>query len=693
MNHQHSIKMDKPTLGVCYYPEHWPKEMWQDDLRRMKEHGIEVVRVFEFAWSVVEPYEGVYDYALFDSFLDLAAEEGVRVIMCTPTATPPAWLTAKHPEVLNADVDGNLMHHGHRRHYNYNSDTYIYYTERIVGRLAARYGQHPAIIGWQIDNEINCEINEFYSDADREAFRRYLRAHFGTLEALNAAIGANFWSQSYSDWSQVDLSRHTLHGLGNPHLSLLEKRFFSKSAIRFVKLQSDILRKHVGDRFVTTNGIFGHLDNFEMVNTALDFITYDSYPNFAYGEEGINSGKKAKGESDLGDRAWSMNLSYARALSPNFGVMEQQSGANGWDFRMLAPMPKPGQMRLWTLQSIAHGADYVSFFRWRTCAYGTEIYWHGINDYSNGDNRRLGELKTIHQDLRKLKGLEGSAYQAKVALAWDYLNEWDGERDLWHGPLDRASRQGIFAAAQRSHTPMDLLWIRSTNTHKTQPEELLKYKVIFYPHASILTKDTAALLKAYVEAGGILILGARTGYKDEYGRCPMQPMPGEAAELCGVKVKDYTLARPEDMAKIVWNGKTYEAPQFHDVLAPERGAEAAASFSGCYYDGECAMTVKKYKKGGRVYYLGSGFSVEMAAALLEETSVISPYKDTIDCPGEVELACRAGKEQEYYFVLNYTDKPQTVAPHQELTEAFSGSQLQGEITLAPYGVRVFVKKK
>ena len=683
MRENKSIKMPKITLGTCYYPEHWDRNLWADDLRRMLAHGIEVVRVFEFAWSIVEPNEGVFEFDLFDRFLDLAAREGMRVIMCTPTPTPPAWLTYGYPEVLNADVDGRLIHHGHRRQYNYNSPKYIGFTERIVSALAKRYGNHPAIIGWQIDNEINCEINEFYSDADRVAFRQYLKDHFGSLEALNDAIGGNFWSQCYTDWEQADLSRHLFTGHGNPHMALLEKRFFSKSAIRYVKLQADILREYVGDRFITTNGLFGHLDNFEMVDTALDFITYDSYPNFAYcKDDGLGI------DTSFGDRAWSMNLSYARALSPNFGVMEQQSGANGWDFRMLSPMPKPGQMRMWTMQSIAHGADYVSYFRWRTCGYGTEIYWHGINDYSNEPNRRLEELRRTHDDLETIKDVAGTVYQADIALVQDYLNEWDGERDQWHGPLDKASRRNIFAAAQKTHTPLDLLWIRHTNTHQTSLCELSRYKLIFYPHATILTKETADLLEAYVKEGGILVMGSRTGYKDVYGRCPMRPMPGFARDLCGVYVKDYTLKRKEDPAKITWDGKVYEAPIFHDILEPIEGGEAIAAFSGCYYDGACAMTEKKYSGGGAAYYLGSGFSEEMAEALIGSAGLKAPYAKMFDCPTEVELSCRIKGESKYFFFINYTGTLQTIQVKTMVHDMFAGKDVQGEVVLPPYDARV-----
>ncbi|MEG2316327.1 MAG: beta-galactosidase, partial [Clostridia bacterium] len=225
-----SIHMENLSLGVCYYPEHWDETLWQDDLRRMKELGIGTVRVFEFAWSLVEPREGEYDFRLFDSFLALAKKEAMRVIFGTPTATPPAWLTHAHPDVLNCNKDGQKMYHGHRRHYNYNSTVFHDYVRSIVTVLADRYGTHPAIIGWQIDNEINCEVDTFYSQADHAAFRTYLRERFGTLEALNDAIGGRFWSQSYSTWDEVTLERHTPHEQGNPHMALLNKAFFSYSA-------------------------------------------------------------------------------------------------------------------------------------------------------------------------------------------------------------------------------------------------------------------------------------------------------------------------------------------------------------------------------------------------------------------------------------------------------------------------------
>ena len=264
------------TVGVCYYPEHWPKTIWRDDLMRMKAAGISTVRVAEFAWAIFEPQEGEFSFEFF-SFLDLCKEIGLSVIFGTPTAAPPAWLTEKYPEALNALKDGTLLRHGARRQYNYNSRVYWSLSARIVEQLAQHYGQHPAIIGWQLDNEFNCETDEFYSDADHQAFRMFVKEKYGTLDALNEAWGTVFWSETYTDWSQVYCPRPVLNDGSNPHLLLDYSRFISESCIRFAGMQADIIRRYKKpEDFITTNGLFTNLDNHRMQNEILDVYTYDS---------------------------------------------------------------------------------------------------------------------------------------------------------------------------------------------------------------------------------------------------------------------------------------------------------------------------------------------------------------------------------------------------------------------------------
>ncbi len=679
-----SLKLDKLTLGVCYYPEHWPQKLWESDLIRMKEHGIEIIRIAEFAWNKFEPQEGVFTYDFFDGFLDLANKHQMKVIFCTPTATPPAWLTHKYPEVLNASQDGTVFRHGLRRHNNYNSERYMDFTKRIVEKIAEHYCPNPAIIGWQIDNELNCETNVFYSEADHSAFRKYMKDKYKTLEALNEAMGTAFWNQTYTSWEELFLPRPTVNGTNNPHIALEEKRFISKSTIAYCKLQADIIRKYAPkDQFITTNGIFGHLDSHEMTNSALDFITFDSYPNFAF-----DTWTDPKKPGNINDRRSSWSLTRTRSISPVFGIMEQQSGAGGWDTRMKQPMPKPGQMRLWAFQSIAHGADFVSFFRWRTCWIGNEIYWHGLNDYSNQPNRRLEELKKIKNDVKLLSPVTGAKYQAKVAFVKDYSNEWDGEQDKWHGPLDEFSDNGWFTAAQLNHVPMDFLYMRNSGTGRTIPEDLNRYELLVYPHATILTEETAALLRAYVEQGGTLIMGARTGYKDEYGRCPMRPMPGFASDICGVEVSDYTHLSPGDDEEFaVWDGEVIPAPVFNDILQARGGAEVLAAFKGNYYDGAPALVANRLGNG-TAYYFGAGFSTETAAAFLRKLGFAETYSSIVELPPQIEIAVRAAEHKEYIFLLNYMPYEMEINVKQPMTDLLSGKTLEGCCKLEKYGVMV-----
>lgn len=682
-----SIKLDKLTLGVCYYPEHWPDNLWEDDLDRMLDHGIEVIRIAEFAWNKFEPEEGVFDFSFFDQFLKLAQKKGMKVIFCTPTATPPAWLTHKYPEVLNAHADGTLLRHGLRRHYNYNSPKYNELTARIVDQIASHYCSHPSIIGWQIDNELNCETDVFYSESDHLAFRIYLKEKFKTLSALNEAMGTTFWNQTYTSWEEIHLTRVTNSNTNNPHMVLEEKRFISHSTIKYCALQADIIRKYMPEhQFITTNGIFGHLDSHEMTNSTLEFITYDSYPNFAY-----DTWSDPKKPGNLNDRKSSWALTRTRSISPHFGIMEQQSGAGGWDKRMKQPSPKPGQMRLWTMQSIAHGADFVSYFRWRTCWIGNEIYWHGINDYSNQPNRRLSELKTIQEDVQKISEIVGADYVAKVALIRDYPNIWDGEQDQWHGPLDEFSDNGWFCAAQLSHTPLDFLYLQN-GAKKTCLEDLQRYDCLIYAHATILTQETANLLKMYVESGGTLIMGARTGYKDEFGRCPMRPMPGFAADICGVNVVDYTHLSPGDEDEFaLWDGEEIDAPVFNDILEAyqhsSQKAQILAVFKGNYYDGAPALVVNPLGKG-KAYYFGAGFSTRTARVFLRNLGFSTPYKHLLELPEEIELSVREKNNQQYMFVLNYMNYATIIDVKKPMLDLITQNIVSGKTELGKYGVMV-----
>jgi beta-galactosidase len=677
------LQGDKITLGVCYYPEHWESGLWKNDLYRMQEAGIKAVRIAEFAWSKFEMTEGVFCFDFFDAFMETASAAEMSVIFGTPTATPPAWLTEQYPEVLNRRMDGVLYRHGNRRHYNYNSPVYRRFTERIVTKLGEHYGKHPAIIGWQIDNEINCQIDEFYSESDTIEFREFLKNHYGTLEALNDAWGTVFWNQTYTDWAQVRLPMTIEDNSANPHHSLDYIRFVSESARSYVKLQSDILRSYIkpGD-FITTNGIFSNLDNHTMNRESLDFFTYDSYPNFAHS---LDNKQLDSPVFDLKDRAWSRRLAETRSVSPKFGIMEQQSGANGWNSRMETPSPRPGQMTLWTMQSIAHGADYVSYFRWRTCTMGTEIYWHGILDYSNRDNMRYAEVKDIHKKIEALAPVAGAEYKAAFAVLRDYDNIWDARIDVWHKRIESESEAGIFEASVLTHTPMDYVYF----TPDLRVEDLAKYPLLIYPHGIILSPERVELLESYVEQGGTLLLGCRTGYKDIHGKCPMHKLPGLLQKLSGADVVEHTFVAPDEgKVTVNWDGTVFEAPVFNDILEALGSAKIVGTYTNSYYAGKGALVSNSFGRG-TVYYFGGTFNRETAAIFLTKLKFANPYGDNIEAPSDCEIAVRGKGDKQYLFVLNYSREARTVTLKKLMTDLYSGKTLTGAVEMPPYGTAVY----
>ncbi|MFD0695947.1 beta-galactosidase [Paenibacillus sp. GCM10027628] len=680
-----TIPGEKFDLGVCYYPEQWPEHMWADDYRRMQELGFTIVRMGEFAWNFFEPEEGVFAFDLFDRAIDLAHEHGLKVILGTPTATPPAWMTHQYPEILNVTLEGVQYEHGLRRHYNYSSPVYREYCAKITEAMAVHYANHPGVVGWQIDNELNCEVNVFYSKADHAAFRTWVREKYGSLDALNQAWGTVFWNQSYSDWEQVHLPRPAPTKSANPHQALDEKRFISDNVISFARLQVAILRKLAPTQWITTNGMFGHLDSHALTDELLDFFSFDSYPNFS------TIRNDADREHPLMDRNYSNQLAKVRSVSPTFCIMEQQSGPGGWVNLFGQSAPKPGQMRLWTYQSVAHGADMVLFFRWRTATFGTEIYWHGINDYHNRPNRRVAEAEKISRELGQIgEVIAGSRYEAEVAILHDYDNEWDGELDQFHGPLTKESEYSWGKSLQLGHIPYDYLYVQN----KTKLEDLVRYKVLIYPHPAIMSEETSELLKQYVAGGGKLLFGARTGYKDKRGHCRMTPFPGLVAELCGITVEDFTLiVNEESTPNMRWidGGDEASTPAhlFNDILLPENGdVQTLALFDGDYYAGKPALTRNPYG-AGVAYYYGAAFSRDVADALTRRLGLEPATLGWAVLPPEVEVAIRVKQNRRFAFILNYSNKSVRANLLHDMEDMLEGTRLSaGDLDIAPYGVKV-----
>ncbi len=571
--------------------------------------------------------------------------------MGTPTATPPAWLSKKYPEILNATIEGNQYYHGMRQHHNMSSEVYLEKTDHLVQAMAEHYKGRSGIIGWQIDNEVNCEIASYYAESDRSAFRTYMQKKYQTIEAFNQAMGADFWNQTYSDWEEIDLPRLTPQNSPNPHLALEEKRFISELSVGYIARQAYIIRKNLKEeQFITTNGLFPNVD-------------YHS-------------------------------LAKARSISPIFGIMEQQVGGGGWNTRLMQPAPKPGQMRLWAMQSVAHGADYISFFRFRTSDVGTEIYWTGLFDPDDRENRRVRELKRIREDFQKIEITAGSFHSCKVGILLDYDNEWDSESDVFLKPLRNISTDAWFRALQKRHIPFDFIDLRD----QMNQDVLKTYEVLIYPHASILTENRISGLTDYVKEGGKLVLGARTGIKNLNGHMLRQTAPGPARGLVGGYVEDVTLLGPADLKEtILWkpqnNGmnlhdrqrKQTGALHLNEVLHAET-AEVLATYVENYYQDAPAL-LHNTIDAGEVYYFGAAFEEDTVQALLDQMELKGEL-DFLELPAEVEVTVREKNEARYYFILNYKQEEKILVIKKKARDLLTKQEHIGEVVLEGYGVMV-----
>ena len=334
-------------LGCCYYPEHWDEANMESDIARIKDLGFNTVRMGEFSWSMYEKEEGKYDFSLLRKAVQLAEEAGLAVILGTPTAAPPKWLTDRYPEVLCKNASGTTMQHGSRQHHNHTSEVYLKYCAAITEAMVKTFSSCKNVIGWQIDNELNCHRNESYSETDHAAFRKWLENKYSTIDNLNKAWGTKFWSLDFHDFSQIQCQGPTTTHR-NPSLMTDYYLFLSDTVVNYASVQTKIIRKYMPDAFITHNGWFGNIDYKKLTDECLDLLAFDSYPAF-HEKNGIALGRNAE-----------YRLACTRGCSEKFLILEQQSGPGG-QLSYLLPMPLPGQIRLWTYQSIAHGAVGVLY--------------------------------------------------------------------------------------------------------------------------------------------------------------------------------------------------------------------------------------------------------------------------------------------------------------------------------------------
>lgn len=642
-------------LGVDYYPEHWPDSRWETDAQMMRDAGLQIVRIAEFAWAALEPAEGEFDWQWLDRAVETLAGAGLDVILCTPTAAPPAWLSRNYPNTLPVDEYGRRREFGSRRHYCANSPKYREHTRRTVEVMAERYGRQPNIVGWQIDNEWGChDTARCYCDDCAGAFRVWLKQRYGSLETLNDAWGTIFWSQTYTDWSQIEPPNLTV-AEANPSHVLDYYRFSSDSWVDYQQLQIDILRDRIDpEQFITHNfmGLFPDLDQYKL-GEPLDFVTWDNYPT-GHGERwrdvlylpGAEPGDDLA--YDVGDPAitgLAHDLTRAVKDAP-FWVMEQQCGHINW--ASYNPAPRPGGVRLWTWEDVAHGADGVVYFRWRAVLYAQEQFHSGLLRHDGEPAIGLNDVRQMREEQAVMAALQGTPVLAEVAILHGYDDLWALELQPHNQDFDYMRHTfTYYRALQRAGIPVDLA---------PPTRDLSRYKLVIAPTLFLVDEEIADNLRGYVENGGRLLLSVRSGFKTMSNRVMDAPLPGLLADLAGATIEawhslppgvTYSLAMTDNLEN------AFPIRTWAEALAPD-SAEVVASFITGALDGEPAITLN-HVGDGEVVYLGAWAGDDLADAVLEWLLPRAGVAPLATVPAGVKVMRRANDDAEFVFLMNFTD--------------------------------------
>ncbi len=608
--------MGKFLIGCCYYPEHWDDCELQEDILKIKNLGFNTVRMGEFSWSMYEKEEGKYDFSFLKKAVDSLKEQGIDVILGTPTAAPPKWLIDKHPEVLCESPDGVVLHHGSRQHHNHTSSVYLDYCAKITEAMVLAFKDCENVIGWQLDNEFNCHRNECYSEADDIAFRKWLENKYGTIEKLNAAWGNRFWSLEFNDFSQIQCQRKTTTHR-NPALLTDYYLFLSDTIVNYATVQTKIIRKYMPEAFITHNGYFDNIDYKKLTENCLDFLSFDSYPAFL---EGRN-----KGDSRLA----AYRLESTRGCSEKMMIMEQQSGPGG-QLSYLQATPLPSQIRLWTYQSIAHGAVGVLYFRYRTALYGAEQLWHGIYDHDKEENYRSREIRKISEELSRVGDIFLNQRQHNdVAILVDYHNNCNVKAE----PFFTNDNWYIFTELNKKNIHSDIIY---------NLDGIEKYKVLVIPHIAIMNEKTVEKIKSFTDNGGIAIISARSGIKDEFANYRLLKGTGILKELTDSSVEWFT-SQPEHSKQFVkMADKTYAVDKYYEMLSTVNGESVAEYTEGFCKDKPAIV------KNGNVYYVG--FYTYSSADVY--TDIISQYVAVTHSINPMVEEIQLGA---YRIYLNYSE--------------------------------------
>lgn len=643
-------------LGVDYYPEHWDFKMIEEDLDRIVELGSNVIRIGEFAWHMMEKKEGEFNFSYFDKVIEKAKEKNLQVIFGTPTATMPAWLAKKYPEVLSEFEDGQKRVFGGRRQYCFNSKVYYEYSKKIIEKLAMHFKGEKGVVAWQIDNEFGHEGSEVcYCDNCKNAFRKYLKEQYKDIEELNEVWGTVFWSQTYNEFDEIPVPVKTVT-THNPSLRMEWERFRSLSVEKYAKMQVDLLKEILGENSVVmhdfSGGYFDKSCDFSKIAKHLDVVAYNNYPVWGGQAEPIKPYEIACG------------LDFMRGMKKqNFWITEAIMGAQGHD--VIGYLPRPSQAKMWAYQGIAHGCNSLMYFRYRGATKGAEQYCYGILDQDNKKRRKFYEVQSFFKEVKENEEAINSEIKSKVAVVYDYESMASFRIQRQSCLFDyKEEVYRLYRPFYEKNISMDVI---------PSDETFDEYEILLLPVMIVYKKEVQEKIKRFIESGKTVVLSFRNSVKDYYNNLTLNELnPTNFTEIIGGYVEE--IESFQGNQKIGLKGMyefeevNGEGTVFRDLIKTTT-AKPLFMYEDEFFKDMAAVTQNNYKNG-QVYYIGCGADENIMDKITGK--IIKENKlEYIESPKGVEVVKRLNK----YFFINHTSENQKIK----------------EIELSPYEVKIINK--
>ena len=636
--------------GGDYNPDQWPEETWDEDIVLMKEAGVNLVSVGIFSWAKLEPREGEYDFDWLDRVIDKLGKAGIAVDLASATASPPMWLTQKHPEVLWKDYRGDVCQPGARQHWRPTSPTYREYALNLCRRMAEHYKDNPYVVAWHVGNEYGCHNRFDYSEDAERAFRLWCEERYGDIDAVNEAWGTAFWAQRMNDFSEIVPPRFIGDGnFMNPGKLLDWKRFSSDALLDFYKAERDVLIEVTPERPQTTNFMVsasGSGLDYDKWGYDVDFVSNDHY--------------FTPGEAHLDELAYAASLTDGIARKKPWFLMEHSTSAVNW--RPINYRCEPGELVRDSLAHLAMGADAICYFQWRQSKAGAEKWHSSMLPHAGADSQVFRDVCELGADLGLLAdhGLVGTKLtRSKVAVVFDYESQWATEHTAtpsqrvrhWTEPLD------WFRALADNGVTADVVPMRG---------DWDEYDMVVLPAVYLLSEADSERVRDYVAKGGRLVATYYTGLSDERDHVWLGGYPGSIRDVVGVRVEEHA-PMGDDFPGAMDHLDLSNGAVAHDiadvitsVAETARVLETFQADKWTGLDGAPAVTVNAYGDGKAAYVgakLGRDGLAKTLPALFDALEAGVETGDSAVL--RVERADDAG-ERRFEFLFNRTHETVTV---------------------------------